>query len=102
MSEDRTPECTECGADYRLPAGIPKDPQKVPLPTRGKSLTKPPAPTKSQNHQVQPKVDKKDEEIRRLRQINKELKQKTSAPCPEETHEVEYREQLKELKQTIN
>ena len=102
MSENRTPECTECGADYKLPPGIPTDPKKVPPPTRGKNLAKPPTFAKSPIRPAQPKADKKDDEIRRLRQQNKELlKQNSSTSTPVEKNENENLELLKELKKSI-
>ena len=102
MSEDRTPECCECGADYKLPPGIPTDPKKFPPPTRGKNLAKPPTFAKSPIRPAQPKADKKDDEIRRLRQQNKELlKQKSPTSSPVEKNENENLELLKELKKSI-
>jgi len=102
LSEDRTPECSECGADYKLPPGIPTDPKKVPPPPRGKNLAKTPTFAKTQNRQAQPMADKRDDEIRRLRQQNKELlKQKSPTSSPVEKNENENLELLKDLKKSI-
>ena len=96
-SEGRTPECEVCGADYRIPPNIPKDPKKVPRPTRAKTptrtQTRSPTP-KSSNEQV--RFDKKDEEIKKLRLQLKQ--QKATDPTCEEPQKDEDLVLLKELK----
>jgi len=99
-SEGRTPECEVCGADYRIPPNIPKDPKKVPRPTRAKtptrSQTRSPTP-KSSHKQVS--FDKKDEEIKKLRLQLKQ--QKTSDPTCEDPQKDEDLVLLKELKNNL-
>jgi hypothetical protein len=99
-SEGRTPECEVCGADYRIPPNIPKDPKKVPRPARSKTPSR--TPTRSptpKNHQV--RFDTKDEEIKKLRQQLKVKQQKDTDPTCEDSQQNEDHVLLKELKNTF-
>jgi len=100
-SEGRTPECENCGADYRIPPGIPKDPKKVPRPTKAKvpSRTQSRSPTTKSTSPNQVRFDKKDEEIKKLRLQLKQ--QKASDPTCEEPQKDEDLVLLKELKNNL-
>ena len=94
-----------CGADYKIPQGIPKDPKKVPRPTRAKTPTRPTTPRSPRARTPTPSkhvsFDKKDEEIKRLRQLNKELK-KNLAPNQDNDQQNEELANLKDLKDAKN
>ena len=94
-----------CGADYKIPQGIPKDPKKVPRPTRAKTPTRPTTPRSPRARTPTPSkhvsFDRKDEEIKRLRQLNKELK-KNLAPNQENDQQNEDLANLKDLKDAKN
>ena len=91
-----------CGTNYKIPQGIPKDPKKVPRPTRAKTPTRPSTPrsprARTPTSSKHVSFDKKDEEIKRLRQLNKELK-KNLAPNQDNDQQNEELENLKNLKE---
>ena len=104
-SEGRNPECIECGVDYKIPPGIPKDPKKVPRPARAKTPTRPTHPKSPRSLTPKPHkkvtIDQKDEEIKRLRQLNRELKQKASSPSQDDTQQNDDLENLKEARKVL-
>ena len=104
-SEGRNPECKECGIQYKIPQGIPKDPKKVPRPARSKTPTRPIHPKSQRSLTPKPpkkvSIDEKDQEIKRLRQLNRELKQKAGNPSQDDTQHNDDLENLKEARRAL-
>ena len=101
-SEGRNPECFLCGTDYKIPPGISKDPKKVPRPARSKTPIRPISP-RSPRAPTPRRVsfDQKDEEIKRLRQLNKELRKANGTTSQENTQQNDDLEKLKEAKKVL-